>query len=100
LTFLGGIQMVLFGVAVACVVTAVVTARRNRRTSPEHSTSWVSWWRGQPRPVHPVLGLGWALFVFLNVISGLAIEPLLACGLFMRAWVLRAVCLRRGRPNG
>jgi hypothetical protein len=91
-TLLGGTQILLFSIAVGCVVTAFLTARARRVTDSVAQP----WWRGQRGRVKPSVGVGWALFILLNLTYG-AIQPLLACGIFMRAYLLRAVCLRRPR---
>jgi hypothetical protein len=101
LTLLGGIQVFLFCTAVACVLAAFVMARRRRRQSEAAEAAHLGgFWLGRPASVKPAIGIGWALFILLNTIGGIAIQPLIACGLFMRAYVLRAVCLRRrSRPS-
>lgn len=41
---------------------------------------------------------GWALFVLLAGVAGVA-EPVLACRMFLRAYLVRAWCLRGARNS-
>ena len=81
------VQLALFVMAVAAVGTAFFLARRYRTLAA-----------GQVRrnaPSSAVQG-GWALFILLAAIAGVA-EPLLACRMYLRAYLIRSWCLRRSR---
>ena len=78
-----GIEIALFVIAVASVGSGFVLSRR-MRNQPASA----------PKPIsRSVLG-GWMLFVILNVAGGLT-HPLIACKLFLRAYVIRAAFLRK-----
>jgi hypothetical protein len=93
LTLLNGARIILFALAVSCVGIAFATSRA-RCVSDEPGCE--PWWRGRRRSVKPAVGLGWGLFVLPNVLHGF-VQPVLAASLFVRAYVLRAACLRRRR---
>jgi len=92
------VRLLLLVAAVAGVVAAALLSWRHRRlrTSPEASPTSASWWRGEPQPVNPGVGAGWLTFVLLNWLFAIS-QPLLAASLFVRAYVLRAMFLRKGR---
>ena len=83
---LESIQAVLFVIAVAGAGTAIVLSRRERNQPPRES-----------RPISAGVRRGWAVFVVLNTLAGIS-HPLLACRLFVRAYLMRLAFLRlRGR---
>jgi hypothetical protein len=78
------VQLALFVVSIAGVGLALALARRNRKLAS-----------GEVKSAGPsgVIQGGWALFVLLAGIAGVA-EPILACRMFLRAYLIRAWCLR------
>jgi hypothetical protein len=84
--WLEGIQTVLFVIAVAGAGAAIVLSRRERSQPVRES-----------RPISRGVLRGWAVFVVLNTLAGVS-HPLLACRLFVRAYLMRLTFLRlRGR---
>jgi len=87
------LKLAFFAAAVGCVVCASRLSWQQRR--PEHpGTS--TWWRGRRGPLNPRVGAGWLVFIVLNGVFAVA-QPLMAAGLYVRAYVLRAMLLRKGR---
>jgi hypothetical protein len=90
-------QTILLIVGVGCILAAAMISRRHRRKPSEHHPNARSiWWRGEPGPVNPRVGAGWLAFVLLNALYAIT-QPILAAGLFVRAYVLRALFLRKDR---
>jgi hypothetical protein len=83
------VQLVLFITAVAAVGFAFMLARRYRKMA----TADIK----RAAPSSAVQG-GWALFVLLAGVAGVA-EPVLACRMFLRAYLVRAWCLRASRKS-
>ena len=93
------VKLLLLATGVGGVVAAAVVSwrRRGLRNCLEQASQpAVPWWRGQPGPVRPGVGAGWLAFVLLNWLFAIY-QPLLAASLFVRAYVLRAVFLRKDR---
>jgi hypothetical protein len=91
------VEILLFGLAVLSVCAAAGFARHYRKAMVPAPAAR-RWWLGSRAPVAPGVRAGWTSFVFLNLVFGLT-QPLIACGLFIRAYVLRAMFLRRGRQQ-
>ena len=90
-------EFILLIVGIGCVLAAAVISWRHRRKPAAlHPRTRQSWWRGEPGPVNPRVGAGWLAFVLLNGLYAIT-QPLLAAGLFARAYVLRARFLRKDR---
>jgi hypothetical protein len=92
------IKTLLLAASVCCVLVAAFVSwhLRASRTPLQPRSGAANWWRGEPRPVNPKIGAGWLAFVLLNGFFAIT-QPLLAAGLFVRAYVLRAIFLRKGR---
>jgi len=92
------IKVLLFITAVTCIIAAALASWRRRRTGESAASSLRTgtWWRGERGSVNPGIGGGWLAFVFLNGLFALT-QPLFAASLFVRAYILRAVFLRKGR---
>ena len=88
-----GVQVALVIVGVVCVATALVLSRRYRR---EHGIPPGRWWIGRPASTRPSVLIGWGCFVAMTWLLSLT-QPLIAIGLLCRAWLLRAVFLRKPR---
>lgn len=91
------IKTLLLAASVCCVLVAAFVSwrlRASRTLQPGPNST--NWWRGEPHPVNPKIGAGWLAFVLLNGLFAIT-QPLLAAGLFVRAYVLRAIFLRKGR---
>lgn len=80
------VRVLLFLVAIAGVGSALVLARRYRKQQAGARIE------KQGETVSAVHG-GWAVFILLAAMAGIA-EPFLACRLFLRAYLIRAWCLR------
>lgn len=78
---------------VVCVFTAFRVSRRYRQTQ---GLPGGRWWIGRPASTRPSMLIGWSCFVVMAWIVSLT-QPLIAFGLLCRAWLLRAVFLRKPR---
>lgn len=87
------LQLILLITAIVSIVTAFVLSRKRRQARVGKR-----WWIGERRPVRKSVMIGWGSFVVLNSLLALT-QPLVAFTLFLRAWVLRAVFLRRPRKG-